>query len=402
MNRNLIVDVEASSWPPPGKHPAFPSAFHSGAATWDMNFPAMLLMIGFLTTPTTSTGVSLSEFWAWVRYLSAITPDPDLRLTSSFSELDAHQKTILSDDFGMGAPLLWLSERFDLDRIVDGRYFVEYLAPRLGATQRRTAKRGPNKTPDFVARDTSGVWHVIECKGTQSGSEYSARQLGEAGPPPTGGIAQKRSIVFPAGHTGQRLVSGLQIGVPYGEPSCLTIIDPEPEEPFQVGDLDMALADDAATRCVISKALRQAGYEVAAEAMASPHDDVFFMERRASKRASDEEGATELREERAREELGSRERTVEFAENYVGRERQFMLPRPVIVNDKPAYRVILRQGLRKEAIDEMQSDPSIVGLLSESGADWVSDLGKSVSKGSEGTASMTIGNIFRSEIFLEE
>ncbi len=293
MNRNLIVDVVASSWPQPGNLPAFPSTFHRGIARWDMNFPAMLLMTGYLTTPTTSTGVSLSEFWAWVRYLSAVTPDPDLRLTNSFSELDAHQKTILSDDFGIGAPLLWLSERFDLDRIVDGRYFVEHLAPRLGATQQRTAKRGPNKTPDFVARDITGVWHVIECKGTQSGSSYSARQLGEEGPPRTGGIAQKHSIVFPAGHTGQRLVSGLQIGVPNGQPSRLTIIDPVSEDPFRVNEADMALADDAATRCVVSKALRQSGYEVAAEAMASPRDDVFFAQRRASKAFSDDAAETD-------------------------------------------------------------------------------------------------------------
>ncbi|MCL3880716.1 hypothetical protein [Marivita sp. GX14005] len=307
----------------------------------------------------------------------------------------------MSDDFGMGAPLLWLSERFDLDRIVDGRYFVEFLAPRLGATQRRTAKRGPNKTPDFVARDATGVWHVIECKGTQSGLEYSTRQLGAAGPPPSGGIAQKRSIVFPAGHTGQRLVSGLQIGVPNGAPSSLTIVDPKPDEPFRVNEAEMTLADDAATRCVVSKALRQAGYETTAEAMASPHDNVFFAERRASKTFSDEAAETEQRDERAREELGSRERTIQFAENYVGRERQFLLPRPVLVGDMPAYRVILRQGLRKETIDEMQSQPSIEGLVSESGSSWASELGRNVSKGSEGFASMTIGKIFRSEIILE-
>ncbi|UWQ01044.1 hypothetical protein K3X44_11110 [Aliiroseovarius crassostreae] len=367
-----------------------------------MNFPAMLLMIGYLTTPTTSTGVSLSEFWAWVRYLSAITPDSDLRLTSSFSELDAHQKTILSDDFGMGAPLLWLSERLDLDRIVDGRYFVEYLAPRLGATQQRTAKRGPNKTPDFVARDTAGVWHVIECKGTQSGSQYSARQLGDAGPPPSGGVAQKRSILFPAGHTGQRLVSGLQIGVPNGTPSRLTIIDPESDDPFAVNEADMELADDAATRCVVSKVLRQAGFEIAAEAMATPHDDVYFMKQSAYKKFSDYTAETEERDARAREELGSRERTVQFAENYVGHERQFVLPRPVLVGDMPVYRVILRQGLRKEAIDEMQSQPSIEGLVSGSGSDWASGLGRSVSKGNDGFATMTIGNIFRSEIILEK
>lgn len=369
--------------------------------SWDMSFPAMLLMIGYLTTPTTSTGVSLSEFWAWVRYLSAITPDPDLRLTNSFSELDAHQKTILSDDFGMGAPLLWLSERFDLDRIVDGQYFVEHLAPRLGATQQRTAKRGPNKTPDFVARDTTGVWHVIECKGTQSGSGYSARQLGDVGPPPSGGIAQKRSIIFPHGHTGQRLVSGLQIGVPNGAPSRLTIIDPAPEDPFRINDSDMALADDAATRCVVSKVLRQSGFETAAETMASPHDDVFFKARRASKDFSGEIYETKLRDERAREELGRRERTVQFAENYVGRERHFMLPRPVVVDEKQVHRVVLRQGIQKDAVDEMQSNPSIEGLLSESDISWASGLGRSMSKSGKGFASMTIGDIFRSEIIME-
>ena len=228
-----------------------------------------------------------------------------------------------------------------------GNQWVLTLVPRLGATQQRTVKRGPNKTPDFVARDGTGVWHVIECKGTQSGSGYSARQLREAGPPPTRGIAQKRSIVFPAGYTGQRLVSGLQIGVPNGQPSCLTIIDPVSEDPFRVNEADMALAEDAATRCVMSKALRQSGYEVAAEAMASPRDDVFFAQRRSSEAFSDDAAETDRRDERAREELGSRERTVQFAEDYVGRERHFMLPRPVIVDGNPAYREILRQGLRK-------------------------------------------------------
>ena len=283
-----------------------------------------------------------------------------------------------------------------------GNQWVLTLVPRLGATQQRTVKRGPNKTPDFVARDGTGVWHVIECKGTQSGSGYSARQLREAGAPPTSGIAQKRSIVFPAGYTGQRLVSGLQIGVPNGQPSCLTIIDPVSEDPFRVNEADMALAEDAATRCVMSKALRQSGYEVAAEAMASPRDDVFFAQRRPSEAFSDDAAETDRRDERAREELGSRERTVQFAEDYVGRERHFMLPRPVIVDGNPAYRVILRQGLRKEVIEEMQSNPSIDGFVSESGSSWASELGRSMSKGSEGFASMTIGNLFRSEIILDE
>ncbi|WP_044008486.1 hypothetical protein [Leisingera methylohalidivorans] len=363
----------------------------------------MLLMIGYLTTPTSSTGVSLSEFWAWVRYLSAVTPDPDLRLTSSFADLDAHQKTILSDDFGMGAPLLWLNEHLDLDRIVDGRYFVEYVAASMGATQRRTAKRGPNKSPDFVARDTSGVWHVIECKGTQSGREYGARQLGNAGPPPTGGVAQKRSILFPAGYTGQRLVSGLQIGVEAGNPSHLTFIDPEPEKPFVVSEQDLELANDAATRCVMSKALRLSGYETSAEVTASPFG------RRPSERYGyskklEEQRVQEVndRNERARDELKNRERTSLFGEHFLGREQHFALPRSVIVDDTPVSRVVVRQGLNEDAIKEMQDRPTIEETISESGAEWEAKIGRSMLKSEERSATMTIGSVFRSEMILEK
>jgi hypothetical protein len=165
--------------------------------------------------------------------LAAIAKQSNLSLTQSFWELDAHQKTILSDDFGMGVPILWLSEKLSFVQIIDGRYFMQRIASSLSATQARTAKRGPNKTPDFVARDTSGKWHVIECKGTQSGAEYSLKQLGVKGPPPTGGVAQKCSIEFPPGHTGQRLVCGLSIDVEGGSGgSVLKIVDPKAKEPF--------------------------------------------------------------------------------------------------------------------------------------------------------------------------
>ena len=169
MNRSLAIDIKKGTWPRKGSLPTFPSTFHGGVQTVDIHVPSALLMIGFLTTPIATTGVSLSEFWAWVRYLAAISADPDLRLTQSFADLDAHQKTILSDDFGMGLPMLWLNDKLQFDRIVDGRYFMQRFAASTGATQHRAAKRGPNKTPDFVARDLSGVWHVVECKGTQSG-----------------------------------------------------------------------------------------------------------------------------------------------------------------------------------------------------------------------------------------
>lgn len=57
-----------------------------------------------------------------------------MRLTSAYAGLDAHQKTILSDDFGMGVPMLWLEDRLSLEEIVDGRYFLQFVGASVGAT----------------------------------------------------------------------------------------------------------------------------------------------------------------------------------------------------------------------------------------------------------------------------
>lgn len=138
MNRKLPIFIDRSTWPTQGVPPFFPRSFKKGLSSYDLNVPAMLLMIGYLTTPVATTGVTLSEFWAWVRYLAAITPnDHELKLTRSFAELDPHQKTILSDDFGMGVSMLWLTDKLDLDLIVDGRYFMQQYASFLkrGTTQ---------------------------------------------------------------------------------------------------------------------------------------------------------------------------------------------------------------------------------------------------------------------------
>jgi hypothetical protein len=407
MNRTLPIDVVHSSWPGPGNLPDFPSAFHVGTSDYDLNIPSMLLMIGYLTTPTSSTGVSLSEFWAWVRYLAAVTSDADMRLTSSFADLDAHQKTILSDDFGMGVPMVWLSERLAFDRICDGRYFLERIAATIGATARRTAKRGPNKAPDFVARDTSGVWHVIECKGTQSGIDYCFRQLGSEGPPPSGGWAQKRSIIFPPAYTGQRLVTGLSIAVEGGvEEARLTIIDPEPEEePFEVTLDQIAYANDAATRSVVAKTLRLAGFEIVAETTASPlgprpsSTPSIFRKTEEARRHFVEE-----RDIRAREELATIERRrslFDTSNPFRGRELTFDLPRPILVGDRPVMRAIVRQGVNESLLSELRERPTIEDSLAEDVSYWGKAIGGTRVEGDELSASMKIGDIFRSEIYLD-
>lgn len=403
MDRRLKVIIDKATWPGPGVPPLFPKSFKSGDSSYDLNIPAMLLMIGYLTTPTSSTGVSLSEFWAWVRYLAAISPEANLSLTHSFAELDAHQKTILSDDFGMGVPILWLCDKLSLEQIVDGRYFMQKIASSVGATQRRTAKRGPNKTPDFVARDAVGRWHVIECKGTQSGKEFSEKQLGIKGPPPTGGVAQKCSIRFPASNTGQRLVCGLSIDVEGGTGSVLRIVDPEPENPFEISSNQLVLADDAVNRGVMSRALRMSGFEVTAEAVASP-----FGRRPDSTRATSSKAESarkimvEERDKRSRSELRD---TVEhgllFGGKFRGREIALELPRGIWVNDSPVKKVIIRQGVNREALGELEERPTVEGLADKEHALWTRLIGRSEVKGAGSIATMHIGNVFRSEIILE-
>jgi hypothetical protein len=370
-----------------------------------LNFPSVLLQIGYLTTPPSSSGVSLSEFWAWVRYLAAVTDESDLRLTSAFANLDAHQKTILSDDFGMGVPMTWLTDVLDLRKICDGRYFLERFGARAGAVVRKKAKRGPNKTPDFVARDGRGIWHIVECKGTQSGTAYQATQIGDPGPPPTGGIAQKQSIVFPSGYAGQRLVCALSIAVQdVPSSSRLNIVDPEPEDPVVVEPDQLEYADDAAERATVAKALRLAGFDATADVTAAPMGR--FAGSYPTGRGVAEEARRKIVEERefaAREELEREDFGVVWTDRgsvYRGRETAILLPRPLPIDGVMIERVKIRQGINADVLSEMRSRTVIEDLVPAAELDWSDALGRTTLEHDGGFAAMQIGDLFRSELLL--
>lgn len=405
VNRSIVVDVKHKTWPRKGSRPAFPPNFPKGSANDTINIPSMLLMIGFLTTPASTAGISLSEFWAWVRYLAAVTPDADLRLTRGFSSLDAHQKTILSDDFGMGVPMLWLHGKLGFDLICDGRYFVQRVAATVGATAVKVAKKGSLKTPDFVARDASGVWHIVECKGTQSGHDYSTRQIGERRPLPWGGAAQKMSIRFPRSHTGQRLVCGLSIGPETGKfRTRLTIVDPEAEDPFKVRPRDIGLAEDAAERGVLAKALRLSGFLNAAQATAAPWGASPIDMPRASR--TSENRRREFiadRDAAARAELESaRDQGALFAEGkrFIGRELTLSLPRPIEIGGRTIRKVNIRQGVAADVLETMREGPTVKAPLSDGPANVRGALGRTRVDADEFSAEMDFGTVFRSRIDL--
>lgn len=405
MKRKLEVITDKETWPKKNRHPLFPATFKAGRDTYDLDIPAMLLMVGYLTTPISSTGVSLSEFWAWIRYFAAISQDNDMKITKSFSDLDAHQKTILSDDFGMGVSMLYLREKLEFSLIVDGRYFLQRYAAGVGATGRKNNKRGPNKTPDFVALDVYGNWHIVECKGTQSGSDYRDRQLGNRS---SGGISQKMSIIFPQGHTGQRLACGLSIGIEEKSNSTLKIVDPEPEEPTIIKLNQLEFASDAAIRGVLSKFLRITGLEASAEVIASPMGKNPYDYRpndinttRDRRREHERINLVDERNHKASEELRNRKLTPVLDKEFSGAERTFILPRDIYVNNRSIRKIIVKQGINEDFLNELKYQPTIDTLIQNERRDWAGLIGKSTVESDDFSSRIKFGDMFYSELILE-
>ena len=393
MQRRIRVDIDQSTWPPNPGPPLFPRNFRSGS--YDLDIPTVLLTIGYLTTPIHTSGVSLSSFWALVRYLHAVSEDRDLRLNSAFFELDSHQKAILSDDFGIGVPIRWLLDHLQIASIVDGRYFIQRMAASVGGHAATPARRGPTKSPDFVARDTAGVWHVIECKGTQSGSAYRKRQLGDPGNPVDGAVAQKRTITFSRCHAGQRLACGLVLAVQGSDrSSSLKIIDPVEKPIINVHEDDMALALDTLGRGTAARALRLAGFDATSVALASLTEGKFdsggpeeqFVEgHRDGVTAATNRAINELRDAERRTYFTTEER------GYRGRQALLDLFTPLELEGRTIRSVRLRYGVDADFLQELA--PIWLReqlLLGEYVNVW--DSMKFEYEGS--TARMTVGSLF--------
>lgn len=239
MQKQINLRIERATWPlppDPFSHP-IPTEFIGLGPAISVDFRLALLHLGIITIPIDAPEASLSAYWAHIRYLTA--PEPSMQplaLSRSWCRIDPHQKTILSDDWGMGMTTYWLQATLGLTGLCDGYYFMNRLKGRgVARYQSRRTRLGPSKSPDFIALDGQGLFHIIECKGTQSGARYLEGQIGD-------GFAQKRSLIFtPENLVAQRLVAGLHIGTYNGsEPSLLIIRDPPPrrEQPRFIIETD--------------------------------------------------------------------------------------------------------------------------------------------------------------------
>lgn len=408
MIRTLDIYTDDTTWPSTGA-PSFPTSFTAGMSSHDVAILPTLLLIGQLTTPQIARGVSLSEFWAWVRYLYAVSSDSDLRITTAFANLDSHQKTILSDDFGMGIPIGYLVGALGLVSWSDGRYFMDRMSALMHGPLPMPRKRGPRKAPDFVFMDHAGALHVVECKGGQSGPDARDRQLSSTTSKgePTGGVVQKRMVLLPSHRQGQRLACGLSIGVSgKPRPSDLKIVDPEFDPEFDLSEADDAVIGDPVARSGLAKSLRGAGFPATAAAVAAPSGpsaraksieaSPAFL--RASRRR-----VVDQRNAAARAELGAAgAASFMIGETkLVGREVTMVLPVPLTIDGATYRRAIIRQGVPPDLLGTVMEIGLVEGTLPALNLqkEGISGI-KQIAEGARGE--LRIGGLFASEIILEK
>ncbi len=218
MWRTIAIQIDNRSW---RRRVPREIAVLTGKQRLDLRIG--LLHTAHRTRPSYLHGFHLSDQWAWMRYAYAFSPSSSLRLRAEWSELDPHQKTILSDDLGMGLTTQILAEKLGIQSFHDTLHYIKIARPK-SLSLISVAKNGAAKTPDFVALDNKGRIILLECKGSQS-SHAALRKAMEAGKLQKGNVTSASSPVY------RSLVMGLFIPQHNSsQSSIIRISDPDWED----------------------------------------------------------------------------------------------------------------------------------------------------------------------------
>jgi hypothetical protein len=313
-----------------------------------------MLMLGTVSIPGGFSTASPARYWAWLRYLSAISGTSDLRITPEFADLDPHQKTILSDDFGVAVGTKLLYDMLGgLRDVVDGRKFILQYASLVRVPKRakkKLPKVGGGKCPDYVLLDNLGKWHVLECKGTQTSPSYRKQQLKTA-------VAQKFAIQVKPPIAGERIASGLFLAHEQSdEPSSIHIVDPKPDPYVTIDSGDVVAATQATRRLAVSRALGLAGFSALAEEMSIPPElraeDVQFLSREERRRTT---ASVNERFKSAIQSMSAADGPMLNLghEQFIGQRVSLDLPRSPYFENGNVRRIELSMGIDRGLIDSL-------------------------------------------------
>lgn len=393
LKREIDVEVAADTWPSGRNVPPTLSS-RPGPETIDMK--EALIMFGTLTMPNLISPASPARFWAWLRYTIAISKLSDLRITMDFADLDPHQKAILSDDFGVAVSTWWLHQRLGgFSDIVDGRRFLLQFPHLLRRKKKTKAKVGPGKAPDFVIQDTSGLWHVLECKGTQSGRKWRDKFLKRA-------LDQKGVVNISGRIRGERLAAGLAISNELDKRRTeLRIVDPEPrlDVEIELDDRNELEIRSAAHRIAIARALGTVGLNEAAMEVWLPEEVVdaneFLMPSEIARLGE----ATGQRRRRASQQV--RDRTLEkFKYNSISYEgRAFNISLPALGIDSEINQIEVRVGVNEELLHRIE-DPAVDLSVAGDPIESLSSSNATSFETSSNQSTLTCGKLSYAELFL--
>ena len=223
--KRIGVEIARPSWT--GQY-AFPGELATASSFPTINFASALLWMGAASLVQTVPRWWTALRWAQTKYAYAVDDPSDLRLHPEMVDLDKHQKSVLSDEWGVGVSLEWLTNIFQYSEICHGDAAVRELRRRkLLKGYPAHKKLGPQKCPDFVAMDDQRKLHIIECKGTTQGRSTIKRAFKTA-------YEQKHAIRFKcdSAFVSQRLSVGLAIATDRrAKRTTLYIEDPDEERP---------------------------------------------------------------------------------------------------------------------------------------------------------------------------
>jgi hypothetical protein len=180
-----------------------------------------LRKIGDLTTPSDVNMASLSASWATRRYFWAIAEPRGrtrrFRLSDDARAMDFHQKTLLSDEFGIGFGGLLMERLFNAGLAIDVSAALQNPGQFQNVVQSGSAQ------PDYLMWDPAPntPYYVVECKGCQTSRDATMGQIRR-------GLEQVPSLILRAG--GRPVVTLVVASHMQASKTTVYIIDP-PDTP---------------------------------------------------------------------------------------------------------------------------------------------------------------------------